>query len=68
MAGGPRRGRGESPTEKFLRLEKSGAALVKVNVGGIVPDRPDEEEKGVTEDAENPSPDPSDHERDADRD
>lgn len=67
MAGGPRRGRGESPTEKFLRLEKSGAALVKVNVGGIVPDRP-EEEKGIPVDAETSSPDPSEHESDADRD
>jgi hypothetical protein len=43
MSSGPRRGRSESPAEKFLRLEKSGAALVKVNVGRLTPDGADDD-------------------------
>jgi hypothetical protein len=62
MAKGPRRGRGESPTEKFLRLEKSGASLVNVNVGRLRRDDDVPEQEPT-----NPSPAPAEHEPDADR-
>jgi hypothetical protein len=65
MAKGPRRGRGESPTEKLLRLEKSGASLVKVNVGRIAPDVPGE--PGTAPDEPARTSTAADHEPDADR-
>ena len=66
MASGPRRGRSESPAEKLLRLEKSGAALVKVNVGRLTPD-PEEAPAGAASAPDRPSTPPEDHEPDADR-
>jgi hypothetical protein len=68
----PRRGRraggGESPTEKLLRLERSGGPVVKVNVGGITPGRRAGADEAPPEGSEPTSPETADREPDADRD
>jgi hypothetical protein len=61
-------GRGESPTEKFLRLEKSGAPVVKVNVGGITPNRSAPPEEPAPDSSEAASPEVIGGEPDADGD
>lgn len=67
---GDRAGGGESPTEKLLRLERSGGPVVKVNVGGITPGRRAgaDADEATPEGSEPTSPETADREPDTDRD